>query len=493
MDFLDPLFNRRHITRLYIGYVLVAIAIFLAATMLVLIAKGYQLSKDGQVTQNGLLFASSKPVAAKLFIDGVVAGKQTNTRMNIIEGNYELGLKRDGYRDWQHRIQILGGKIARFDYPLLFPETLTTTNLQVLAATRPGIVTQTPDKRSLMLQQDPLTPVFTVFDLKNPGTSQVTLTVPAASYTPGGTQSWQVAGWADDNIHLLLKHGFGTKLTEFVLVNRADPSQSINLSALVKIQTDRVSFVNNKFDHYYLYSNKDQILRSATLKAPVPVVIANKVLEFEPYGEDELLYVVPASDSASQVEVHLKQGEQDYILRQLPKASRYYLAASEYSGNSYIAVADPAKPLVYVYKNAAVPLANSVLPVPVVALKIAASNFLSFSAGGRFVVAENGTNFTAYDAEYKQVTIFTMPQPIDKGQIHATWLDGAHLQYVSNQQLYVFDYDGTNAQMLVPAVPNERILYDADFRFVYTIAPPIAASQQKYVLTSTPLRTPADQ
>jgi hypothetical protein len=118
---------------------------------------------------------------------------------------------------------------------------------------------------------------------------------------------------------------------------------------------------------------------------------------------------------------------------------------------------------------------------------------LSFSFGGRFVLAERGTQFAAYDAEYKRVTHYQMLQPIDKGQAHAVWLDGAHLQYVSNKQLYVFDYDGTNGQILVPAAVTSPVaIYDTDFRFVYTVAPP-NTSVKNYVLSSTALRTKADQ
>jgi hypothetical protein len=491
MDFLDPLYNRRHTIRLYTGYGLVAIAIFLAVTMLLLIAYGFQLSKNGQVIQNGLLFASSKPVGAKLYIDGVAENKQTNTRLNIAEGTYQMELKRDGYREWQHRIEIVGGRVFRYDYPLLLPDILTTTTTRILGTTAPGIVTQTPDHRFLLVQQSPLVPTFLVFDLKNPSTKPTTLSVPAANYTIGGAQSWHFVSWASDNDHLLLKHGYGAKAAEYILLDRTAPTTSVNLSSLFKTGA-QPAMIGGKFDSYYLYSPASQLLQTATINEPTPQVVLRKVLEYQAYKTNNLLYVTLDSNVAAQVEVHLRSGGEDHILLRLPKASRYLLALSTYSGDTYVAVANPAKQLVHVYRNPISQLAVGLTPLPTVSLKLAAPTFLKFSVGGRFVLAERGMDFAVYDAEYKQTASYHMPQPLDKGQAHAEWLDGAHLQYVSNKQVYLFDYDGQNSQLLVPAMPETQAFYDNDYTFMYTIASPTANSSH-YLLTSTSLRTPADQ
>lgn len=491
MDFLDPLYNRRHTIRLYTGYGLVAVAIFLAVTMLLLIAYGFQISKDGQVIQKGLLFASSKPVGAKVFIDGVTVNKQTNTRINIAEGSYQLELKRDGYRDWQHRIDIVGGRVFRYDYPLLFPDTLSTQTTQTLGTTAPGVVTQTPDHRFLLVQQNPALPTFILFDLKNPTVKPLTITLPEDSYTVGGAQSWHIVGWGDDNVHALFKHGYGAKATEYVLFDRSTPADSVNLSNLFKSQAVP-AMIDGKFDSYYLYSPTNHLLQTATIKAPTPQIVLQNVLSYQAYKADTLLYVTPASGAAAQVEIHLKSSDKDYILQRQPKSASYLFAISTYSGNTYVALAEPAKQQVDIYRNPVTKLETGLMAQPSLSLKFAAPTYLKFSVGGRFILAERGMDFVAYDAEYKKTVSYHMPQPIDKGQSHAEWLDGAHLQYVSNKQLYVFDFDGQNPQLLVPAMSDTQAFYDSNYAFMYTIAAP-TASNQHYLLTSTSLRTPADQ
>ncbi len=493
MDFLDPLYNRRHIRRLYTGYALVAIAIVLAVTMLLLIAYGFQLNKEGKVIQNGLLFASSKPEGVNVYIDGINSDKLTNTRMNLPEGSYELELKRSGYRNWQHRVEIIGGKILRYDYPLLIPETLTTTTLQTLTAKAPGIVTVTPDKRWLLLQQDSMLPKFAVVDLKNTDVPQAAVSLPDAVYTAGGKQTWELVSWASDKKHALIRHGYGTKkASEYILFNRDKPQESVNLSTTLAVEDVKITFIDSKFDRYYLYDTADQTLRSATLTTPTLRLVLSDVLAFDTFKASKIVYVAASENSkATTVPLRLKDGDQDVLLGSLPKAKAYHIALAEYSGATYVAAANDTTGKTAIYKNPLAQLAINRTVRPQAQLRMPGITYLAFSAGGRFVLAENGTKFADYDLEYKVGVHYTMPQPLDKGQSHAVWMDGAHLQYVSNKQLYVFDHDGTNSQLLVPAVHGEQVFYDTDFRFVYALAPP-ATAKGNYVLTSTPLRTTED-
>jgi hypothetical protein len=86
MDFLDPIEQRRHIKRLYTTYVLVAIAVLLSVALLLLIAVGYSINRKGEVVQNGLVFVSSRPKAADIFLNDKLASNKTNTRLKIPSG-----------------------------------------------------------------------------------------------------------------------------------------------------------------------------------------------------------------------------------------------------------------------------------------------------------------------------------------------------------------------------------------------------------------------
>jgi hypothetical protein len=498
MDFLDPEEQRRHIKLLYTRYVLAAIVVLLAVTLLLLIAVGYSINRKGEVVQNGLVFVSSRPKAANIYLSNVLSSHKTNTRLNIPAGSYTLKLQRAGYRDWQTRVLVIGNKVVRYDYPFLFPTTLQPTTIKAYA-TNPGIVTQTPDKRFLLVEQKPGSPTFDVYDLKNPKTVPTTLTVPSTAYTASLTQSWQAVAWASDKDHLLLKHTYGTKKsTEFVLLDRTDPAQTVNLNTKFQETPAEVKFVGGKFDKYYLYLAVSNVLQTATLNgAEPPAVLLKDVLAYVPYQTDTVMYVAPSSDK-NLVDVHILKGDQTYTLRQLSAQSSYLLDLSSYQGTLYAAIGDATKDQVYLYKDPLAQLTQSTVKaaLPMLVMKLTNPNFLNFSAGGQYLVAEDGAHFAAYDLQYKRHYSYTQPSPLDAGQKRASWMDGAHLQYVSKGLLRVFDFDGTNAQQLMPArSPGTESYYDNNYQFVYNIAKQTDSKTKKvdYALTSTSLLTPADQ
>ena len=147
---------------------------------------------------------------------------------------------------------------------------------------------------------------------------------------------------------------------------------------------------------------------------------------------------------------------------------------------------------VYVYKNPVTQL-NSKLGVlvPIAILKTVQPTYLAFSDNARFITSENGSVFSVYDAENDESYTYDTKAPLDAPQAHATWMDGHRLTYVSGGKLLVFDYDHKNVQSLMAASPDYTPFFSSNYKFVDTFALPDPAGQT--VLTTTSLRTPADQ
>ena len=97
-----------------------------------------------------------------------------------------------------------------------------------------------------------------------------------------------------------------------------------------------------------------------------------------------------------------------------------------------------------------------------------------------------------YDAENQQGFNFTEPDALDAPQVHAAWMDGAHLDLVSKGQIIAMDYDGQNRQVLVSADPHYDLSFDQQYKTMYAFVPS-AADKTQELLTTTSLRTPADQ
>src|ERR1039458_10357287 len=115
MDFLDPIKVRRHKYRMFAGYALLGVAIFLTTVVLIFLAFGYGGGKNGQIIQNGLVFVSSQPNPAQINLNGNNSGSSTNSRLQLPAGQYTMTLTKTGYRPWVRSLGVEGGSVEHFD------------------------------------------------------------------------------------------------------------------------------------------------------------------------------------------------------------------------------------------------------------------------------------------------------------------------------------------------------------------------------------------
>jgi hypothetical protein len=498
MDFLDPKKERRNQLTLLIGYGFVALAIGIATLVLLYQSYGYGVDGKGHVTQNGLLFVSSQPSGAGIYLNSKRYKSDTNARVTVASNTYTLAVAKDGYRTWQRQVVVDGGDVQHFDYPFLFPTTLKTGTVasQTVA---PSIATQSLDKRWLLLGQADSPGVFTQYDLKNPAKPvATTVALPADVFTPGeGAQTWTQVEWASDGQHVLLLHTYviaGVTTKEYVLVNRDTPASSVNLTKTLNLtQTQTVNLFNNRTQQLYVYNSADQTLARMNASDASVVSKIEHVLAFKSYADNKILYVsdqtLAGKVVAGQVSVVLQDGEKASTLRTLPSgADSYALNLAQYSGDWYVAVAASNDTATYVYKNpqGQTLTAGRLYPDPWRRLPVAAS-YLAFSDNTQFLFAENGTNFVTYDLENIIQYHYKVHDALDDPQVHATWMDGNRLEYVTGGKLEVFDYDYRNIQTLVAANSVYPAFFAPDFSYLYALKNSTTGTVTKSVLSDTPL------
>lgn len=488
MDFLDPKRRRRHAIILLTGYVFITIAIIFALRILYLIAYGYGLGKDGNVVQNGLVFVASTPSGAQINLNNVPNKAKTNARLSLVSGMYNMTLSRDGYRSWQQTFSLEGSSVERLDYPFLFPTSLSTKQIKKYEA-NPQLATQSPDRRWLLVKTPASQLSFDLYDLKSLTAAPTPIAIPAAVLSNGATQSWTLVEWADDNVHVLLSHIYDGK-NEYILVDRTDPAKTLNLNQTLAVNPTKITLLNKKYDQYYLYDAATQQLQNASLGAPTPVPYLENVLAYQTYGSNVVLYASSKTATNGKVAIDLFQDNKSHLLREVTANSTYLLNLTQYNGSWYVAAGASSENKVYIYKNPVTQL-NSRLGVlvPIYVLKTANPNFLAFSANARFIMDENGSNFSVYDAEYDKGYRFDTQAPLDVPQAHASWMDGHRLDYVSAGKLLVFDFNSTNKQTLVAANPAYVPFFSPDYKYVNLLAP---GKDSPQALNRTPLRTTED-
>jgi hypothetical protein len=493
MDYLNPHKQFQHRIILIVGYVLIAIGIIIATTILLYEAYGFGLGKNGTVIQNGLVFLSSQPNPADISLNGKPYNNSTtNTRLLLPAGIYNVTLSRQGYDNWQRTINVQGGTVMHYDYPFLFPSKLITTKLQNYSGT-PGLVTQSPDRRWLIVQQPGSETNFDLYDLKNRDSKPTTFSIPSSILSKATTnESWQLDEWADDNQHVVLEHNYDGK-TEFILVDRTNPDQSINLNTTLNANPTKLTLNNVKYDQYYLYDGTSQTLETASLSSLTLQPYLDHVLAYQSYGSDSMLYATQTNAPSDMVLVKLQVGNQTYIIHSFVANTNYLLDLTQYAGTLYVVAGASSEDKVYIFKDPVGQLSAdpSHAVVPTQVLHLTAPNYVSFSDNTQFIMAEHSNQFGVYDIYNKQSYSYTTKQLLDTPQVHAAWMDGDRLTYMTNGKLYEFDYDDTNAHVLNAMSPAYLPYFSSNYQYVYGLTD--NASKNQFTITQTSLLIPADQ
>lgn len=489
MDFLDPEKQKQHTRRLAIGYALMGVMLLLATIILLYHAYGYGVDKEGHVIQSGFVFMSSQPGGASIYVDGKKYKSTTDARLNLPSGQYVIKLQRQGYRDWQRLVTVNGGVVERFDYPFLFPTSVSTTVVKQYE-TSPVFSTQSPDHRWLMIAT-PLPNTFDVYDLDAKQQIPQAITIPndilAAGSTPTG---WQLVEWAKDNRHIVLRRQYtanGQAGSEYILVDHETPEQSQNLSIAFGFTPTTIALRDKVYDKYFLYDQNSGQLFTASLKEPTPQVYLSNVLAFAT-TKDIVAYATATNAPEGKVLIQLKQGDRPAVtVRQVAANSTYLLAMESYSGDLYLAAGAASENRVFVFRDPIGQFKSSPTDplVPVRILKVTTPTYVSFSTTGRIVMAENGDKFAAYDAETVRGYTYQLNAAMDPPQLHASWMDDSHFSYVSGGKVVVVDFDGMNLQTLSPAAANHEPFFARDYKHVYVL-------DAQNMLTATALLTPAD-
>ncbi len=470
MDFLDPRKRRRYTIRLMVGYVLVAIVIALTTVILVYGAYGYGINtKTGQIIENGLLYVDSQPGGADIYLNNKKQPNQTAARYVLTSGTYKLSIQKDGYRSWNRNFALSAHKIERFVYPFLFPTKPQIAPLKSYGSL-PALVTESPDRRWLLVQDPNAGGTFEEYDTGNLAAAPLPLSLPAESLTSTSGVQLKAVEWSTDNKHLLLQHTYEGG-TEFIIFDRSDPTKSINVNKLFKINPTEVTLRNKKIDQLYIYDKTAGTLQVAdTGQDVLAPVFLNHVLAFKPYGNTLLTYVTDLNAPSGKVFARIWDDGKTYPLYTMSSGNAYVVDAAQFQGHwYYVAGSDTAKS-VNIYKD---PLDNIKNPsigkaIPLIGFAQPGSNTVSFSDNARFIGIQAGQSIAVYDMEEETPYHYTVKSPLS---VPLVWMDGHRWIGQSGNEVFVEDYDNTNQQLVTPTALTQGSYFSQNFQQMITIAP----------------------
>lgn len=476
MDFLDPNKKRANLIKLYVGYVLVAIAIAMGAFVLLFAIFGYGFN-DGKVVQNGLVFFSSQPDGADVYIEGLTKdfkdNDKTNTKFTLNEGRYKATIIRENYRSWQREFSLGGGSVLRMLYPFLYPEELKTENLETYQQ-QPGVVSSSPDRRFIIVQRPDNFKLFDVFQSNNPEEAKTSVEIPDGILSPATvSQVLKVDEWSNDNQNVLLKHIFDGN-TEFILFNIDNPAESYNVNQKINQNPYSIELQDKKVDKMFIQTAPGGLLELIDMNDNSMTPLVGNSLAFKSHGTDVLFYVIPHKTEPSMASVMIRENDKDYELRSLPliEGSSFLVDVARFDNSWYFAAANTEDDKVYIYKDPVEVLKNSDSNKAIFArtMRIDKPKDISFSANTRFIAAQSGKDFAVYDSDEDRQFRYEISEEIDTSQ-PAKWMDGHRLITKLDNKVFVFDFDGINSQTLMPISPNTNVMFDRDYTIFYSLAP----------------------
>lgn len=457
-----------------IGYVLMAIAIGLGTVILVYGANGYGIdTKTGQITENGLLFADSKPGGANIYLNGVDQKRTTSARMILTAGEYELSLSKPGYREWRRSFTLDEHSIKRYVYPYLFPETLKPIVLKSYTVA-PKLVSVTPDRRFLVVHNSNNTSglSFDMYDTGDIERPAGTVNLPASllsRYDSTASKLVEVE-WSTDNTHLLLQHIY-TGGSEFIILDRTNPTDSVNINKRLNHNPTQVALRDKRASELYVYDETARTLRVANVNQKrLEAVLIRDVHAFKPYGRDLISYVTSAGADPGTVNSRIWDNDKSYPLNTVTAGSRYLLDIARFQDHwYYVALSDTDK-RVSIYKDPLEQVKDLRVksPNPMISFDITGVGKAAFSANTRFLNLQSSQKFGVYDFEAKEKYEYDISLPLSEPM---AWMDGHRLIGASGGNTVVVDYDSTNQQTLTPTSLARGGYFSRDYNQFYSLAP----------------------
>lgn len=472
MDYLDPQKKKAHKRRITIGYILFAIVIMFATTVLVFFANGYDIDPDtGEVIQNGLIFVDSKPTNADVYLNGVKQGNQTDARLVVPAGDYDIGVFKPGYRNWTRQLKLEGGSLRRITYPRLIPDTLDTTTALTLRSD-PVYSSQSIDNRFFVLSHadDPLD--LTLIDIDQAVPVPQSLAIPASITTLDNTGAVEIIEWAANNRHFLATYTVGNSV-EFILVDSEEPELAVNLTELFGRPNATIQLNDRRIDRFFVYDTGSQSVYTATDTSISLVPILTDVIEHTNFGSDWTLYVTPTkSKTDTDVQVRFMRGDKDILIQTMPEEDKYMLELAKLGNAPIMAIGSISQERTIVYndpENFLNSNPEAIKPVATAVLRTVKLRDISISSDSSVILAVGSDSFAAYEFEADRSYRTTHGETKVDGTQDIHWADGQHYIFASNQTQVVSDFDGSNRYELVTSSPVFGSYFSADVQTMYTI------------------------
>lgn len=460
---------------IFLNNLLMFSSVILVVCLLVFMIQGWTL-KQGVATQTGLVQFASNPQGATVEIGQNTLYSRTNTKANVVPGEHEFKIWREGYETWYRKTDVRAGQILWLNYARLVPKQKTThevaefNNLEQIMKFPNGQKLLSLSKNTEGLTE------FKITDIRGDLPKTEVLKVPESLMVREVSNQDEQSAEAQpapykftinyisaDGSHAIVKRQAGDDLN-WLLLDLNSPNNSQNLTERFNLQFDEIAPLNDSSTQIIVKTG-EAVRRLNTRDDTVSASILNKIVDFEVYGND-IISFVQKNDDKFDVGV-LKIGDKPVIV-----ASDYEVApkitVSRYYNENYINVLTDNK--IQVYKSSSWPAAENNFKLARTLEPTVEAESFRLNSEGRFVLAQNGDKIWVYDFEINRSYNYSLDDKTNS----ARWLDSFILyDFTSTEEnktmLTIRDFDGTNKHSLVEASRNFPAFLSNNGKYIYVV------------------------
>lgn len=434
----------------------IAMVIVIIATVIVLtfLAMGYNVDKNGELGQSGLVQVKSVPSGATIEVDGETLISHTNASRMLSAGQHALKLAKDNYDTWSKEITSEPGILLKLEYPRLF---LKERTMEKVREYEDGLeFISFSDDGSQILYAKKGDTNYRLLNIQGDDVSERTLDVSKLV----GQSTPEEFIW-DENHDKVLILAKNSDHTEYILLNLRDINASLNLTTEFKMSFSKVSFMAPSGERLAVLENGN-LRQIAVGDKTISQVIAENVEDY--YNRDTTIayvgkHIVTLGKSAESLEnvssekfapetktirgvMLYQESTSDILLAELKDESKVKLALSDYLGKKYLSFSVDNH--LYIYRGAYPVVDNMLSEMELVmdAELPAAPEVLAVWSEDQLIMTKSGHNIAMFDSEIAKLSQYE----VEHSRI---FFPADHLVgVIVDGKLVVRDFDGTNCREL---------------------------------------------
>lgn len=489
MDFDEK--RKRQMIRVIIAEVGMVLAVIAIVVISMMAAMGFMISGNGSIEQTGLMQLHTLPTGANVKIDGAAVFGRTNLSRTLSAGEHEIEIYRDGYDTWQNTIKVRPGVLIRLYYPRLFLLNRMAETVKSLGLDNEIDFYQPSSHRNYIVYALRESAQWQVLDLR--GDEVKTSAIDMSKALPGvvedkkerkvtsdATKTYKFVGkiekvvWSDNEENLLVKVRYEDK-NEWILVKLRDLGHSVNLTRTFGLSNDvHLEMIDGAATRIYAL-DKQQLRKIDTVSSVMSRILIDNVVDFMNVGE-KVIYLTSEKDGKRSVGVFRDDENGGTILAQVDSGVDVKIALANYYDDDYMMWTEGQKvnilygrlPSYSENGNNLESLGRLVEGMSFEVLPEA----LCVSPGGEYLLAQKGEKFMVVDLDDGELYQYDTLTDLVR------WFDDSMLYSVEDNQIAVWDFDGTNWRNLSKDIKmkasNETVMVNND-------SPVMVSANNKYI------------